>query len=357
MNLLKHKAIVCLSAFGLLLMAGCDSSDESGSDKVIDLAPTLANIGPNVIVATYADLANEAAGLLTSVEALAAGTTDPNLRIAQSAWVATRAPWEASEGFLFGPVDQYGLDPSLDTWPVDEVIIQSILDGSDDITEDYVANQDVDSGLKGFHVIEFLMYGKDGDKSAASFSQRELEYLVAAARVLDADASLLHSSWSPSGENFLVNVTDAGGSNSQFVSRKDAVLTLSDALIGIADEVGAGKMQGPLDEGVVQVESRFSGNSKNDFQNNIRSIRNIYLGDYGSNTGTGLTDIANQLDSALDAKVQNEITVAIDAIGAIPGAFREAIATDRASVETAIDAVLNLKTTLEQLNARFESDL
>ena len=36
-------------------------------------------------------------------------------------------PWEQSEAFLFGPVDILGLDPNMDSWPLDQVAIVNIL--------------------------------------------------------------------------------------------------------------------------------------------------------------------------------------------------------------------------------------
>ena len=341
----------------LIFAAACDSGGDPGDDPQIDLQPALSNIGTNVIVPTYLDLSEAAARLESEIATLVSAPTDAQLKVARDAWIDSRAPWESSEGFLFGPVDKFGLDPSLDTWPVDEIIIQSILDGSAPITPEFVANQDVDSGLKGFHVIEFLLFGKDGTKSASDLTDRELDYLSAAGHVLESDASKLHSSWAPSGDNFLANILEAGEEGSQFVSTKDALLTLADALVAIADEVGAGKMQGPMDEGALQVESRFSGNSKSDFQNNIRSIRNIYNGDYGDHSGVGITDIAKQVDAALDSEVQSGITAAIAAIGDINGEFRTAITDSRASVESAISAVLELKISLEKLIASLGTNL
>ena len=37
-----------------------------------------------------------------------------------NAWITAREPWEESEAFLFGPVDELGLDPNMDSWPLDQ---------------------------------------------------------------------------------------------------------------------------------------------------------------------------------------------------------------------------------------------
>ena len=345
-----------LLALVAVLFVGCDSGDSTGT-PALDLAPVLTNVGSNVIVATYANLDAEASALDASIEALVADQTAANLTSAQQAWRDTRAPWENSEGFLFGPVDALGLDPSLDTWPVNETDIQNILDSDVEITPEFVVAQDPDSGLKGFHIIEFFLFGTDGSRTADSFTDRELAYLSAATQVLADNAEALHMAWTPAGDNYVANVLDAGGSGSEFVSRKAAVLTFSEFIVGIADEVGAGKMQGPLDDGMFYVESRFSGNSKNDFQNNIRSIRHVYLGDYDGNNGPGLTDLVGDLDADLDARVRTQIDDAIAAIAAIPGDFRDAITANPAAVEDAITAVIDLKTTLQETDALLADEL
>ncbi len=337
------------------LFAGCDSGSDPDT-PALDLAPVLANVGQNVIVATYGDLNDEAAALEAAVAALAAAPTPAALGAAQQAWRDARAPWERSEGFLFGPVDSLGIDPSIDTWPVNETDIQNILDSEAEITPAFVAAR-TDTGLKGFHIIEFFLFGADGARTAESFAERELAYLSAAATVLADDAERLYTAWAPDGGNYVANVLDAGAPGSQFDSGKDAVQTFSGAVVGIADEVGTGKMQGPLDLGLFEVESRFSGNSKADFQNNIRSIRHVYLGDYDGNAGPGLTDLVAEIDPDLDARVRTQTDAAIAAIAAIPGDFRDAITENPAAVEAAIDATVDLKTTLEEVDARLADEL
>ena len=88
----------------------------------------LNDFANTVVLATYTDLDNKAGELLAAVKTLEADTSQGNLEKAQQAWIATRTPWEQSEAFLFGPVDTQGLDPALDSWPVDRVNLQSVLD-------------------------------------------------------------------------------------------------------------------------------------------------------------------------------------------------------------------------------------
>lgn len=75
--------------------------------------------------------------------------------------------WEKSEAFLFGPVDALGLDPNMDSWPLDQDAIVNHLksgnfndllwgDGDDDSKVEAAQN------IRGFHTLEFLLF-KDGN--------------------------------------------------------------------------------------------------------------------------------------------------------------------------------------------------
>ena len=83
-----------------------------------------------------------------------------------NAWITAREPWEESEAFLFGPVDELGLDPNMDSWPLDQNAIVQILnsqkwgdlewsEGDDDAKVESAQN------VRGFHTLEFLLF-KDG---------------------------------------------------------------------------------------------------------------------------------------------------------------------------------------------------
>ena len=81
------------------------------------------------------------------------------------------------------------------------------------------------------------------------------------------------------------NLINAGisGSGSSFPTIKDAVAQiLSDdegSCVAIANEVGTAKIANPFSAGDVSyVESPYSYNSITDFRDNIRSIRNVWLG-------------------------------------------------------------------------------
>lgn len=131
-----------------------------------DLQPAVDNFVDVVVVPTYTELAAKNAALHQAVTAFRANPSDNAFVNACNAWLAAREPWECSEAFLFGPVDALGLDPNMDSWPLDQDAIVNILtsgnydnlnwnDGDDDDRIEAVQS------TRGFHTLEFLLF-KDG---------------------------------------------------------------------------------------------------------------------------------------------------------------------------------------------------
>ncbi len=347
MKLYKVWTIFCCLLITSALIVGCEDDEEDVDlGEVYDAGTILNDFANTVVLATYTDLDNKAGELLAAVKVLETETTQANLEKAQQTWKATRKPWEQSESFLFGPVDTQGLDPVLDSWPVDHVNLQSVLDSNDELTVDYVSGLEITQ--KGFHTIEFLLF-RDGDQRKASdISERELEYLVSSTENLKMSTSQLRLAWAPEGENFSKTVASAGDGNAVYPSQSSAVQEMVNGMTDIADEVANGKISDPYNESdTTLVESQFSFNSISDFQDNIRGIQNVYMGKF-VNDGQGLNEFVNSKDAELDTRFQTEVQKAIDTIGAIPDPFRDSITENRSAVQAAIDAVSKVQLTLEQ---------
>lgn len=342
--------LFCCLILASAFVVGCGSDKETDEQaeqvEAFNASIMLNDFANTVVLATYTDLDNKAGELLSAVKALEADTTQGNLEKAQQAWKATRTPWEMSEAFLFGPVDTQGLDPALDSWPVDHVNLQSVLDSGDALTVDFVSG--LEDTQKGFHTIEFLLFREGDQRKVSDITARELEYLVSTAENLKASTSQLRLAWAPEGENFSSAVAQAGTGSAIYPSQSAAVQEMVNGMITIADEVANGKISDPYNESdTTLVESQFSFNSISDFQDNIRGIQNVYMGKFMTD-GQGLNEFVNSQDPALDVRFQQEVQAAIDAIGAIPDPFRDSITANRSAVQVAIDAVSTVQQTLEQ---------
>lgn len=132
------------------------------------LDPVVKQYVDVVVLPTYLDLKNETEALYNTVSAFQANPSNAAFTTAASAWVKARGPWETSEAFLFGPVASKGLDPNMDSWPLDQDAIVNILNSGnyadlewsgdyDEDNEDIAAAQNV----RGFHTLEYLLF-KDG---------------------------------------------------------------------------------------------------------------------------------------------------------------------------------------------------
>ena len=343
----------------LLLFVSVFATISCKKDKSTVNADVINNITDNIIVVTYTDLDAKAQLLVDAATALQLDqSSTTKLTAARAAWVATRTPWESSEGFLFGPVATLEIDPNMDTWPLDSIGVDDILDGSATINKAYIdaLTGDAGTGLKGFHAIEYILYGSTGNRAAGTFSVRELQYLVACAESLKGKTLELKNAWISSGGNFANQLKSRGAI---YPSEKSVLVELAEGVRGIAGEVFDSKIQNTLDGldangvagGIREEESRFSNNTKTDFTNNIISIQNVYLGRYNS-TGTakGLSSIVSTINKDLDVKIQMQIAEAITAIqligGSMSASYSQALATDRASIETAQTKVETLETTL-----------
>jgi len=339
-----HWALLCCLLLASVFVVGCGSDEEDWHDEhdhaeAFDASAILNDFGNSIVLPTYTDLDNKAGELLAAVKALEGDTSQANLEAAQQAWIAARIPWEQSEAFLFGPVDTQGLDPALDSWPVDHVNLQSVLESGDPLTMDFVGG--LEDTQKGFHTIEFLLFREGDQRQASDLTDREFAYLVSTTENLKASTAQLRLAWAPDGENFVGKVTLAGTGRDVSPSKSAAVQEIVNGMIVIADEVANGKISDPFNESdTTLVESQFSFNSIADFQNNIRGIQNVY--------GNGINGFVNSKDADLDARFQQEVQAAIDAIGAIPDPFRDSITANRGAVQAAIDAVSTVQLTLEQ---------
>lgn len=339
-----------IGAFLLLLVLGvglgaCSDDGPTGTTSDEEFGVYLEDYAQKVVVATYTDMKEKGSALQAAAEAYAASPDDQaKLDAIGAAWRAMREPWEKSEAFLFGPAEFLSLDPALDSWPVDQQQLADVLNSEFELTPEFVADG-LGPALRGFHTVEYLVFRDGSPRDVAEITEREREYLVAVTTVLAEDAARLSDAWE--GE-FAAEFAAAGETGSRYNSQLDAVVEILDGMSGIADEVANGKIADPFDENDTRlVESQFSWNSLDDFRDNLRSVRNAYMGEYeDGNSGTGLNEYVAEADADLDARFRAEVDAAIEAIGAIPAPFRNNLDA-AAEITAAQEAILTVFNTIE----------
>jgi len=228
------------------------------------------------------------------------------LSVCRNNWIRCRSVWERTEGFLVRSSFHRKYRSRIDTWPVNFNSLDSVLKKHN--TFDNSLIHSFEDALKGFHPIEYILFGKNGDKKANAFSVNELNYLVALTQNFEELSMVVSHKWTSGDSSFKVMFTKPGVHNLVYPTKKQVYEEIVNALIGICDEVANGKIEEPfIQQNPALEESPFSGISITDFTNNIKSVENMYLGTFGSSNGKGLEDFVRLYNLSLDISIKQKI--------------------------------------------------
>lgn len=344
------KKTILAAGFIAIAFASCDKSDEKTAEPTADFntmkSEVLADFTNKVAVASYEDLHDASEELLSSIQVLNTNSTQENLTKARNDWKEMRSIWEKCEGFLFGPVDENSYDPNMDTWPTDRVQMDSLLASTHPLTVDDIQNATL--SLRGYHPIEYILFGNHGDRLPADINARQKQYMVSLAQDLSNTCRDLHMSWTSGVNPYKDQVINAGNGSDVFEKKQQAYITILEGMMGICDEVGNGKMKEPFDaQDPAIVESPYSGNSLTDFKNNIVGLQNVYMGRYKED-GKGINELVAAKNKALDQQIQTEIANAISSFDAIPSPYyEEAIINNATQVQATMASLNTLAGTLD----------
>lgn len=330
-----------------LFFSACSKSDDPGPDQEVSSQQVLDNYVSSIVLPNLKDLNERASSLNSDIDAFIADTTQENLEQARQSWFATREAWEQSEAMLFGPVEDNNFDPRIDSWPVDFAAIQTVWNSQNDFTEDYINS--LQDELKGFHPIEFILFGQNGDAKPGDFTdQRKVDYLKAMSLNLKNITDSLYDDWTPASGNFAHHLLKAGTSDSKYGTKQAAFIEIANAMTGIVTEVGDTKLKLPFDQkDPSQAESPFSKNSFTDFANNITGAQNVYLGGYGDHSGASLSSFVSLYNKSLDTKIKTQFNAVIENLKGYQVTYSEAIVSKRSQVQASMNLLATLKETLE----------
>jgi uncharacterized iron-regulated protein len=378
MDMKKSIFMMGLTMMRLFTFTACSSSND---DKKEDAETTFIQDSEydaiinqyvdNVVLPTYNDLKTKNTALYNAVVSFGNAPSDANFQAVCNAWLTAREPWESSEAFLFGPVADYGLDPNMDSWPLDQEAIVKLLESQQWNEMEWTGDYDEDDeaiaaaqNVRGFHTLEFLAFrdGKartltdtaiDGEAANAVYNESNAtawaQYMRNTAQLLVKDVTTLVDAWN---NGYAASFKSHNGGD--FTSGLSCIEQLIDGCIDIAGEVGDAKIGDPYSlyvsgkttEALYAVESWYSWHSRDDYTNNILSIRNAYYGSRdGSINANSLSKLVAKYNAPLDTKVKDAIKSAADAIQAIPQPFRNNINSSEA--KAAMEACSDLGDVLE----------
>ena len=321
------------------------------------LRQVLTNLVSNVIVPTYTDLANDVEDLEKTLNGLTPSTiTQAQIDKACADFKAARQHWERSEAFLGGAASDFSIDPTIDSWPLDRAELLDYFKGG------MKAEIEDESTILGFHALEFILFRNGQNRKVAELQGNdtytnfesvsgadELKYAQQVCKLLKERCFQLQVAWEGEKNPSRVAVVKAAGlpyqtenglsygdnligagqnSKSTFPSLKDAVAQVQSSdegsCVAICNEVGTAKVANPFSAGdIAYVESPYSYNSITDFQDNIRSIRNVWFGSTNGNAAAGSFNafFASVGQDATNTAVTGAFNSAINAIGQMPAPF------------------------------------
>ena len=342
------KKLLIAASVAMIVLAACkpDKTVTPTDDMKANESKVINDFVDIVAIPQYNALAAKADVLDASIIALNTSPDQPSLDAARTAWKDMRTVWEQCEGFLFGPVEDQEYDPHIDTWPTDYVQMDSLLATAAPLTPQYMQN--VGLSLRGFHPIEYIIFGNHGDRLPSGITARQREYMASLSADLKANCHALADAWSVSGGNYGALVKTAGAEgNITFASRRALFLAMADGLIGIAEEVGTRKMEDPFVAMDPKLgESPYSGNSVPDFKNNIIGLRNVYLGQFLT-AGSSLSSLVAMNNASLDNKLKARMDAAIASFDNITHHYEQAITDQRTQIQATQSALALLQGTLE----------
>ena len=307
-KLFKSAAIVAASLLLTVNFSSCNkdpqpTTEETNKAQKEAIVKQYLN---HTVYPTYAQLAEKTAALVGNLETLKGSMTQANVNTATATFLEARKWWEMSEAFLFGAASDFGIDPHIDSWPLDEDAFNNLMASPNMIAmlandeDGMVAGEQLGNALLGFHGIEHILFREGQPRNVADITDDMMTYAVAVSRDLRNRCFQLEVSWNANApqahkdlmEELELNITVNGGDNtygenmlqagqagSTYATFTNALEAIADGCLDISDEVGTSKIgKCHTGEDVTYVESPYSQKSITDFYDNIISVKNAYMG-------------------------------------------------------------------------------
>ena len=378
-KLLKSAALFAASILLTVGISSCNKTNETTDEANIETKDAIIKQYLNhTVYPTYGKLATHAEALVDDLKTLKANMTQANLEKACASFLEARHWWEMSEAFLFGAASDFGIDPHIDSWPLDETEFNRLMNNpgmlEDLDTEDgaIVARERLGNALLGFHGLEYVLFRDGQARPVDEINNDMMIYAVAVAGDLRNSCFQLEVSWNndapqahqdlmevlelnttlANGNTYGENMTLAGQAGSTYSTRTQALQAILDGCIDIADEVGTSKIGKPhTGEDPTYVESPYSQKSIRDFYDNITSIQNAYMGGLEGERDSDLSvhNFVKDINAELDTKVVAAITNALEKIDNMAAPFVSHYSD--ASAGRAMEACQELSDVLDEAKA------
>ena len=380
-----------------LAFTACSSDDDNNNDnKLAEKEQAMQAITDqyvnNVVFPIYKSLASQASTLFDQlVEAkgkFRAGTlTQGDIDKICTTFIAARSAWEQSESFLYGAATDFGIDPHIDTWPLDRTALAKalssteIIDDLDDLDDGGIDNARALVGEQqlGFHGIEFIIFRNGQNRSLAALKgmeddeafsgrnisgEQELVFAAAVAGDLRDKCFQLEVSWlgdqapkahqerveeceftttvaggeASYGDNML-GATKAGSTLSTWRGVMSTILVAGCS--NICAEVAGQKIgQAYLGTDPDYIESPYSQRSYFDFFDNISSIQYSLYGNQGTSANANsIMAYLEKYNPTMAADLKAKLDAALSALNTAKAGTPFVVESHSVNAKAAMDAI------------------
>lgn len=345
-----RKLLITLSGFVLAVTAAFAATAPTSTEVMTHYA--------DIAHATYGDALSSAKQLQGAIDTLVAEPTEDNLAAARNAWVAARHPYQQTEAYRFGNAIVDGWEGKVNSWPLDEGLIDYVdgdVEASDEnphgtanvianpqlvlsgrtidatqITKPLLAEElhevdEIEANVAtGYHAIEFLLWGQDlngtgpgaGSRPATDYDpalctggncERRAAYLTTATELLIDDLAWMVDQWAPGGDARAAVISGDTDKNLSIILTGMGSLSYGE-LAGERMKLGL-MLHDPEEE-----QDCFSDNTHWSHYDDALGMRNVYTGTYKRVDGSTLEGPSlSELVAAKDAAVDTRLREALDA--------------------------------------------
>ena len=333
--------LATLSFALLLLLVGCGSNGGPSDGEV------LVSLTDQVIVPAYQNVAQDAADLKQSVDALCSAPSASSLAAARESWRTARAAWMRSEAMWFGPVMDRRSTGLLDWSPTNTAGIDESLSARTAPTKEE-AREILASDRRGFGAMEHLLFGNDVSADASQ-GATACAYLASLAAVIQEETAAILTEWLEGAEgrpgykdyfsdraevSLIPTAAVADVVRVQFFLIRDIVDVRMAAAMGLRDDVAD----------LSAIPGNASDNGLEDIRNELMGMRAIYEG--SGEEGLGIGHLVSQLSEDTDARLREQFNAAFEAIEAVNGPFRDTMARPTTQLQTLYDRLSDVQLTI-----------
>jgi len=320
------------------------SSSEGQKEEVLE---SLAN---GFALTQFMDFQGRASDLETAIASFCEAPTEETWVPAQKAWKEARITQKRFQIIQFGPIKEYPLrlGPLLDTWPVNEAAIETLVEEESPLTQE--AFESKGSKHRGMPVLEYLLWTGEPDTwSAMASDGRRCEVLQAVAKDLVFNGNRLVTSWEEDWIPQLTGVDPEG----QYKTLDDAMDEWVNRMAFTVENIRINKLEKPAGYPKENspkpdvLESPYSDHSLEDAIVALEGVALVWAGDESLGT-EGVSTLVNSLSLRLN--MNEALENAKDALSQIPAPLSE-------SIETGYGPIMEARTALKDLQGLLQGEV